>query len=45
MQSMDNVSFAVTMAIAGAGGTVFVMWATSIIVRILMKVFPPDDQQ
>ena len=41
---MDNVSFAVTMAIAGAGGTVFVMWASSIIVRILMKIFPPEEE-
>jgi hypothetical protein len=45
MQSMDNVSFAVTMAVAGAGGTVFVMWATSIICRFLMKIFPPEEQQ
>jgi hypothetical protein len=42
---MDNISFAVTMAVAGAGGTMFVMWVTSIIVRILMKVFPPEEQQ
>lgn len=45
MQIMDNVSFGVTMAIAGAGGTLFVMWVLSIIVRILMKVFPAEEQQ
>ena len=45
MQSMDNVSFAVTMAITGAGGTFIVMWATSIIVRFLMKIFPAEEQQ
>jgi len=45
MQPMDNVSFAVTMAVAGAGGTVFVMWLSSVIVRILMKVFPAEEQQ
>ena len=43
MQSMDNVSFAVTMAVAGAGGTFIVMWVSSMIVRILMKVFPGEE--
>lgn len=45
MQMIDDISFAVTMAVAGAGGTVFVLWATSVIVRILMKLFPPNEQQ
>ena len=37
---MDNITFGITMLICGAGGTLLTLWAMSLIISILKKVFP-----
>ena len=37
---MDNVTFGITMLVAGMGGTLLTLWIMSLIMTALGKLFP-----
>jgi len=45
MQQMDDVTFGVTMLIVGMGGTIVTLWIMSLIMTVLMKVFPYKEEE
>ena len=45
MQQMDNFTFGVTMLIVGMGGTIVTLWIMSLIMTVLMKVFPYKEEE
>ena len=45
MQQMDDVTFGVTVLIVGMGGTILTLWVMSLIMTVLMKVFPYKEDQ
>jgi Na+-transporting methylmalonyl-CoA/oxaloacetate decarboxylase gamma subunit len=45
MQPMDNFTFGVTVLIVGMGGTILTLWIMSVIMTVLMKVFPYKEEE
>ncbi|HOG17327.1 MAG: hypothetical protein A4E73_02103 [Syntrophaceae bacterium PtaU1.Bin231] len=45
MQQMDNFTFGVTVLIVGMGGTILTLWIMSLIMTLLMKVFPYKEEE
>ena len=43
--AMDTWTFGFTVAVIGAGGTMFVLWCVSLLILLLRRIFPyqPDD--
>ncbi len=41
---MDNVTFGITMLVAGMGGTLLTLWIMSLIMKGLGKLFPAKEE-
>ena len=41
---MDNVTFGITMLVAGMGGTLLTLWIMSLIMAALGKLFPVKEE-
>lgn len=37
---MDNVTFGLTVTLAGMGGTIICLWLISLIIDLIKKIFP-----
>lgn len=42
---MDNVTFGLTMLIVGMGGTLLTLWLLGLLLRLMTKLLPPDDDK
>jgi len=45
MDTMDNVTFGVTMMVCGMGGTILTLWIMSLIMTLLGRVFPEKKEE
>jgi hypothetical protein len=44
-ESMDNLTFGVTMMVCGMGGTILTLWIFSLVMRLLGKIFPEKKEK
>ncbi len=42
---MDKWAFGLTMTIVGVGGTFLTLWVLSLVIDVLKKVFPLQEQK
>ena len=42
---MDNSAFGLTMTIVGVGGTFITLWVISLVIDLLKKLFPLQEQK
>lgn len=42
---MDNVTFGLTMLIVGMGGTLLTLWLLGLLLRLMTRLLPPDDDK
>jgi len=40
MESVDNVTFGVTMIVVGMGGTLLTLWLITAVINMMKKMFP-----
>ena len=41
---MDKMTFGVTVMVVGMGGTLLTLWILSLLMNVLKKIFPVDEQ-
>jgi Na+-transporting methylmalonyl-CoA/oxaloacetate decarboxylase gamma subunit len=41
---LDNVTFGITMLVAGMGGTLLTLWIMSLLMTILGRIFPFKEE-
>ena len=42
---MDKWAFGLTMTVVGVGGTFLTLWLLSLVIDLLKKLFPPQEQK
>jgi len=42
---MDNFTFGVTMMVCGMGGTLLTLWILSLIMKLLQRAFPENEEK
>jgi hypothetical protein len=42
---MDNTTFGITVTLVGMGGTLLTLWIISLMIVLLKKIFPLEDDE
>ena len=42
---MDNTTFGMTVTLVGMGGTLLTLWIISLMIVLLKKIFPLEDDE